>query len=152
KDVAHEFVHTAMSPEQVRHLVDRAVRIARAERTVTCLVLPKDIQEVAYEDPPHKHDTVHTSVGYVAPIVVPREEELRRAADVINAGEKVAILAGAGAMGAHGELEYVANLVQGGVAKALLGRTVIDDNLPFVTGAIGLLGTQPSYEMMGNCD
>lgn len=152
KDVAHEYVHTAMSPEQVRHLVDRAVRIALAERTVTCLIVPKDVQELAYEKPPHEHDTIHTSVGYVPPRIAPPEEQIRRAADVLNAGEKVAILVGAGAAGCAPELEYTANVLEAGIAKALLGRTVIDDDLPFVTGAIGLLGTKPSWDMMKGCD
>jgi pyruvate dehydrogenase (quinone) len=152
KDVAHEYVHTAMSPEQLRHLVDRAVRIAVSERTVTCLIIPKDVQEEKYAKPSHAHDTVHTSVGYVPPVVVPREEEIRRAAEVLNAGERVAILAGAGARGTHAELEWVANTLQAGVAKALLGRTVIGDDLPFVTGAIGLLGTKPSWDLMSDCD
>ncbi|MBV9948643.1 MAG: thiamine pyrophosphate-requiring protein [Myxococcales bacterium] len=152
KDVAHEYVHTAMSPEQMRHLVDRAARIALAERTPTCLIVPKDLQEEPYEAPPHKHDTVHTSVGYAAPRLLPADEQLRRAAEILNAGERVAILAGAGALGAAAELEYVANLLQAGVAKALLGRTVIGDDVPFVTGSIGLLGTKPSWDLMMDCD
>ncbi len=152
KDVAHEYVHTAMSPQQVRHLVDRAVRIALSERTVTCLIVPKDLQEEAHEKPAHEHDTLHTGVGYAAPRVVPTEVEIRRAAEVLNAGERVAILAGAGAYGASAELEHVAEVLQGGIAKALLGRTVVSDDLPFVTGAIGLLGTKPSSEMMADCD
>ncbi|HEX3597607.1 MAG TPA: thiamine pyrophosphate-binding protein, partial [Polyangiaceae bacterium] len=95
KDVAHEYVHTCMSPESVRHLIDRAIRIARAERTVTCVIFPKDVQELdAVEEPPRAHDTVHTSAGYVAPRVVPVTGELDRAADVLNAGEKVAMLVG----------------------------------------------------------
>src|SRR4051794_4258553 len=98
KDVAHEYVHTCMSPESVRHIIDRAIRIAKAERTVTCVIFPKDVQELdAVEEPPEAHDTVHTSVGYVAPRVVPITAELDRAADVLNAGEKVAMLIGAGA-------------------------------------------------------
>ncbi|HEY8079344.1 MAG TPA: thiamine pyrophosphate-dependent enzyme, partial [Labilithrix sp.] len=127
-------------------------RIALAERTVTCVILPKDVQELAYEEPPRKHDTVHTSVGYVPPIVVPSAAELERAAEVLNAGEKVAILVGAGAMGADFEIAQIANTLGAGVAKALLGRAVIADDLPFVTGAIGLLGTRPSWDMMQGCD
>jgi pyruvate dehydrogenase (quinone) len=152
KDVAHEYVHTCTSPESVRHLVDRAVRIAKAERTVTCLIFPKDVQELDAEEPPHAHDTVHTSVGYVAPRVVPLEAELDRAADVLNAGEKVAMLVGAGAKGAAEVVLSVAETLAAGVAKALLGKAVIPDDLPFVTGAIGLLGTKPSWDMMMNCD
>jgi pyruvate dehydrogenase (quinone) len=152
KDVAHEYVHTAMTAEQIRHLVDRSVRTALAERTVTCLIVPKDLQELPYERPPHEHDTVHTSVGYVAPRVAPPDEELRRAADVLNAGERVAILVGAGAQRAEAEVVDLANKVGAGVAKALLGRTVLSDHLPFVTGAIGLLGTKPSWDLMTDCD
>lgn len=152
KDVAHEYVHTAMSPEQVRHLIDRAVRIAISERTPTCLIVPKDVQELDYEAPPHKHDTVHTGLGYVAPDVVPPDEQLDRAAKIIDAGSKVAILAGAGALSASAEVVELAQATGAGVAKALLGRAVVPDDLPFVTGAIGLLGTKPSWDLMMGCD
>ncbi len=152
KDVAHEYVHTAMDAEQVRHLVDRAARIAISERTVTCLILPKDVQEVSYERPAHAHDTVHTSVGFIAPVVVPPVVALERAAKVLNDGKKVAMLIGAGAANASAEIVQVANTLGAGVAKALLGRSVVADELPFVTGAIGLLGTKPSWDMMQDCD
>jgi pyruvate dehydrogenase (quinone) len=153
KDVAGEYVHMASSPEQVRHLVDRAVRIAKAERTVTCIILPKDVQEMkAVEAPPHMHGTVHSGLGYSAPEVVPSEADLRRAADVLNAGKKVAMLVGAGALNATDEVIEVADRLGAGVAKALLGRAALPDDLPFVTGSIGLLGTRPSYEMMSRCD
>ena len=152
KDVAHEYVHTAMSPEQMRHLIDRAVRIALSERTPTCLILPKDVQELDYESPPHAHDTVHTGIGYVAPEVVPLDVELDRAAEIINAGERVAILIGAGAVNAPAEVVELAQATGAGIAKALLGRAVVSDDLPFVTGSIGLLGTKPSSDMMMECD
>jgi pyruvate dehydrogenase (quinone) len=152
KDVAHEYVHTAMSPEQVRHLIDRAARIAISERTPTCLIMPKDVQELDYESPPHEHDTVHTSVGYVAPDVLPSEKEIARAANIINEGSKVAILIGAGAAKASAEVVELAQTTGGGIAKALLGRAVVADDLPFVTGGIGLLGTKPSWDMMMDCD
>lgn len=153
KDVAHEYVHTAMSPEAVRHLVDRAVRIARSERTVTCIIVPKDVQEMdAVEAPRHAHDTVHTSVGYSVPRVIPSDDDLARAAEILNAGERVAMLVGHGAAGASDEVIAVADALGAGVAKALLGRAVLPDALPFVTGSIGLLGTRPSWEMMQRCD
>lgn len=152
KDVAHEYVHTAMSPRQLRHLIDRAVRIALSERTPTCLILPKDLQELDYASPPHEHDTVHTSVGYVAPVVVPPEGEIARAAKIIDAGTRIAILVGAGAANAAAEVVELAQATGGGIAKALLGRAVVADDLPFVTGAIGLLGTKPSWDMMMSCD
>ncbi|KAA0576411.1 thiamine pyrophosphate-requiring protein [Azospirillum sp. Sh1] len=153
KDVAGEYVHMASTPAQVRHLVDRAVRIAKAERTVTCIILPNDLQEMdAVETPPRAHGTIHSGVGYSAPVVRPAEADLRRAADVLNAGSKVAILVGAGALNATDEVIEVADILGAGVAKALLGKAALPDDLPFVTGSIGLLGTRPSYEMMVNCD
>ncbi len=153
KDVAHEYVHMASTPAQVRHLVDRAVRIAKAERTVTCIILPNDVQEMdAVASPSRKHGATFSGVGYHAPHVVPMEEDLRQAAEVLNAGRKVAMLVGAGALHAADEVIEVADLLGAGVAKALLGKAALPDDLPFVTGAIGLLGTKPSWDMMMNCD
>src|SRR3954462_5661370 len=153
KEVAHEYIQMASDPAQVRHLVDRAFRSALASRTPTCLIFPRDLQELdAVKDPPHKHGTVHSGTGYSAPRIIPIDDDLRRAAEVLNAGKKVAMLVGAGAAGATEEVIAVADLVGAGVAKALLGKAVVPDDLPFVTGAIGLLGTRPSYEMMKGCD
>ncbi len=153
KDVAHEYVEMATSPEQMRHLVDRAVRIAKAERTVTCLIVPNDVAGLeAVESPPREHGTIHSSIGYSAPTVVPAADDLKRAADVLNEGEKVAMLVGAGALGASDEVVEVAELLGAGVAKALLGKAALPDDLPFVTGAIGLLGTKPSWDLMVDCD
>ena len=153
KDVAHEYVHMATDPSQVRHLIDRAVRIALAERTVTCVIVPNDVQSMeAVEAPPHEHGTIHSSVGYSPPKIVPFDSELRRAADILNDGQKVAILVGQGAMGATDEVIDAADILGAGVAKALLGRAVLPDDLPFVTGSIGLLGTRPSWELMTGCD
>ncbi len=153
KDVAGDYVHMAATPAQVRHLVDRAVRIARAERTVTCIILPKDVQEMdAVETPPRAHGTIHSGLGYSPPVVRPADEDLRRAADALNAGSKVAILVGAGALHATDAVIEVADILGAGIAKALLGKAAVPDDLPFVTGSIGLLGTKPSWDMMMNCD
>jgi pyruvate dehydrogenase (quinone) len=152
KDVANEYVYMASSPMQIRQLIDRAMRIAKAERSVTCVIIPKDVQEAEVEQPPHAHNTVHTGIGYSSPHIIPMEEDLRRAADVLNAGKKVAILIGAGAMHAGQEVTEVADLLGCGVAKALLGKAALSDELPFVTGCIGLLGTKPSWDMMMDCD
>jgi pyruvate dehydrogenase (quinone) len=95
KDVASAYVAQASSPAQVRHLIDRAARIALARRTVTALVLPNDLQDEAYQDPPRAHGTLRSGIGYAAPKIVPHEAELDRAAEVLNAGEKVALLVGA---------------------------------------------------------
>jgi len=152
KDVASEFVQVCMAPEQAQHLIDRAVRIAKATRSVTCVIVPDDIQEAEYSEPPRKHGAVFSSTSYAEPRVIPTPEDLRAAAEILNAGEKVALLVGQGAAGAEPELEQVAELLGAGVAKALNGRYVMPDELPYVTGPIGLLGSKPSYEMMENCD
>ncbi|WP_409271516.1 thiamine pyrophosphate-requiring protein [Pseudomonas sp. KCJK9111] len=152
KDVAGAFVQQASTPQQVRHLVDRAVRTAVGERRVTAMILPNDLQDLPYEDPPRAHGTVHSGIGYSKPKVVPFDADLQRAADVLNAGRKVAILVGAGALGASEEVAAVAEQLGAGVAKALLGKGVLPDALPWVTGAIGLLGTEPSYKLMAECD
>jgi pyruvate dehydrogenase (quinone) len=153
KDVAHEHVHMVTVPDQVRHLVDRALRIAVAERTVTCLVVPNDVQTMeAVEQPEHAHGTIHSSIGHPRSRVLPYDQDLGRAAEVLNAGEHVAMLVGQGALNATDEVIETAERLGAGVAKALLGKAAVPDDLPFVTGSIGLLGTQPSWELMKGCD
>ncbi|HQT79807.1 MAG TPA: thiamine pyrophosphate-requiring protein [Rhodopila sp.] len=152
KDVAGAFVQQASAPAQVRHLVDRAMRIAKGERKVTAIILPNDLQEMSYSEPPRKHGTVHSGIGYTDPKVVPYDADLRRAADVLNAGKKVAMLVGAGALQATDEVIAVANKLGAGCAKALLGKATLPDDLPWVTGSIGLLGSRPSWDMMTECD
>jgi pyruvate dehydrogenase (quinone) len=152
KDVAGEFVQTCMVPAQARHLVDRALRVALASRTVTAIIVPNDVQEEPYEDPPRAHGSVFSSPGYDPPRIVPAGDDLRRAAEVLNAGERVAILIGQGAKRAPREVIETADVLSAGVAKALNGRAALPDDLPFVTGSIGLLGTKPSYDMMEGCD
>ncbi|MET3972429.1 pyruvate dehydrogenase (quinone) [Bradyrhizobium sp. i1.4.4] len=152
KDVAGAYVAQASSPAQVRHLIDRAVRIALARRAPTAIILPNDLQEEPYEEPPRAHGTLHSGVGYSAPSVMPRDVDLDRAAEVLNAGKKVAILIGAGALHATNEVIAVADRLSAGCAKALLGKAALPDDLPWVTGSIGLLGTEPSYNMMMECD
>jgi pyruvate dehydrogenase (quinone) len=138
---------------QVRHLVDRAHRIALAEKDVTCIIIPNDVgEEPAEEDPPREHGSVHSSPGYTRPRVVPQQEQLRAAAEILNAGEKVAMLVGQGALHATDEVIEVAETLGAGVAKALLGKAVVPDDLPYVTGSIGLLGTKPSWTLMNECD
>ncbi len=153
KDVAHEFCQTCMAPAQLRHLVDRAFRIAAATRSPTCIIIPNDVQEEpAVEKPPHAHGTVHSSVGFHEPKVVPQEDDLKHAARILNEGEKVGILIGAGALGAEDEVIALADTLGAGVAKALLGKAALPDDLPFVTGQIGLLGTEPTDYMIQHCD
>ncbi len=152
KDVAHQFVQVCMAPEQARHLIDRAIRIAHATRSVTCVIVPDDVQEMQYTEPPRSHGAVFSSVGFTDPVVVPAGEDLQRAADVLNAGERVAILIGQGAIGAGPEVIETAELLGAGVAKALNGRAALPDDLPFVTGPIGLLGSKATADMIEGCD
>jgi pyruvate dehydrogenase (quinone) len=153
KDVAHEYCQTAYDPAQIRHLVDRAHRIALDQRSVTCLIVPNDLgEEPAVTDPPQEHGTIHSSPGWSRPRIVPTRGELERAAEILNAGSKVAMLVGQGALQATEQVMQLAEKLGAGVAKALLGRTVIDDDLPYCTGSIGLLGTKPSWTLMNECD
>ncbi|WP_156841012.1 thiamine pyrophosphate-requiring protein [Novosphingobium aquimarinum] len=152
KDVAGEFTGYAAEAPQVRHLIDRACRIALGRKRVTALILPNDLQEEPMEMPAREHGSVFSGVGYTRPKIVPTDPDLRRAADVLNAGKKIAILAGAGCIGAEDKLKVIADRLGAGVAKALLGKQVLPDALDWVTGSIGLLGTEPSYEMMMKCD
>jgi pyruvate dehydrogenase (quinone) len=152
KDVASEYVQMVTVPEQLPNVLDRAVRTALAERAPTAIIIPADVQELEYSAPAHEFKMVPSSLGTRWPVVVPDDDAILAAAEVLNAGSKVAILAGQGARAARRELEEVAELLGAGVAKALLGKDVLSDDLPYVTGSIGLLGTRPSYEMMMNCD
>jgi pyruvate dehydrogenase (quinone) len=153
KDVAGEYVQMVTTPEQVRHVIDRAFRTALAQRTVTCIIVPHDLQEQdAVEQPPHEHGAIRSAVGWSPPRVVPTDADLQRAADVLNAGERVAMLVGAGALHATDEIIAAAEQLGAGVAKALLGKAAVPDDLPFVTGSVGWLGTRASNEMMAACD
>ena len=153
KDVASEFVQTVSSPAAMRHIIDRAMRIAMDQRCVTCVIIPKDIQEEpAVPEPPQEHNYALSGIGCPVPHIIPREEDLKRAAAVLNAGSKVAILVGQGALGATDEVLTIAELLGAGVAKAWLGKAVIPDDVPYCTNSIGLLGTKPSWDMMQECD
>jgi pyruvate dehydrogenase (quinone) len=152
KDVSI-FVNTCAHPAQARHLIDRGIRSALAERGVATIIFPDDVQEAeAQEAPPRMHGAVFSSIGYSQPRILPHDEDLNAAAEILNGAERVAMLIGQGARGAADEVVQVAELLGAGVAKALNGRAVLPDDLPFVTGPIGLLGSKPSYEMMSDCD
>jgi pyruvate dehydrogenase (quinone) len=152
KDVASEYVQMVTVPEQLPNVLDRAIRVAIAERAPTAIIIPSDVQELPYSAPTHAFKMVPSSLGVDWPTTTADDRGIAKAAEILNAGSKVAILAGQGARGARKELEQVADLLGAGVAKPLLGKDVLSDELPYVTGSIGLLGTRPSYEMMMNCD
>lgn len=152
KDVACEYIVTVTEPSQMRHAVDRAVRIARDKRAPTVIIVPNDLQLLPYSEPQVAHSYTHTGIGVTMGSKVPEAAGLHAAADVLNAGKKVAILAGAGALDATDELLDIAEILGAGIAKALLGKAAVPDELPFVTGSIGLLGTKPSWDLMKECD
>jgi pyruvate dehydrogenase (quinone) len=152
KDCCHQFVEMATVAQQFPNLIDRAIRVAMATHSPTCVIIPSDLQEIPYEPPEHAFKMVPSSTGIEWPTISADDKAIARAADILNAGQKVGILVGQGARGAAGEVTEVAELLGAGVAKALLGKDVLSDELPFVTGSIGLLGTRPSYEMMMGCD
>lgn len=152
KDVASDYVQMVTVPEQLPNVLDRAFRVALSRRAPTALIIPNDVQELEYAAPQHAFKMVPSSLGLTWPTVAADDDGLRRAAEVLNSGTKVAMLVGQGARGARAEVEQVAELLGAGVAKALLGKDVLSDELPYVTGSIGLLGTRPSYEMMRDCD
>src|SRR5436853_163358 len=152
KDVAGAYVETAVTPTQVPHLIDRAYRIALAERKVTCVILPNDLQMQAMQEPMHEHAMTHSGVGIDLAPLVPDSPALTRAAGILNAGKKVAMLVGAGALGATEQVIATAERLGAGVAKALLGKAAMPDDHPLCTGSIGLLGTKASWELMQGCD
>jgi len=151
KDVGG-FVSTVMDEYSARHVIDRAIKSAYEERRPAIVIVPSDVAELEYSDPPRDHGSVYTSVGWNQPHMTPDETLLRQAAEVLNAGEKVAILIGQGARKAAAEVVEVADMLGAGVAKALLGKDALPDTLPFVTGGIGLLGTEASHKMVMGCD
>jgi pyruvate dehydrogenase (quinone) len=153
KDVASDYLVEVNVAEQLPNALDRAIRVALARRAPTAVIIPADLQDEPYTPPKHAFKNVPSSPPSSGrPEVRPPAEDIARAAEVLNAGTKVAILVGQGAREAADEVRQVADLLAAGVAKALLGKDVLSDELPYVTGSIGLLGTRPSYEMMRDCD
>ena len=153
KDVGQAYIQTITDAAQVQHMVDRACRTALAQRAPTVLIVPSDVQErPALVEAPDAHGYYHTSSVPSTAITTPPAPALQRAADVLNSGSRVALLVGAGALGQSALVEQVADRLGAGAAKALLGKTVLDDRLDWVTGAIGLLGTTASWDLMRHCD
>ncbi|WP_396930102.1 thiamine pyrophosphate-requiring protein [Mycolicibacterium sp.] len=152
KDVCSEYVQMCTVPKQLPNLIDRAIRVALSEGAPTAIIVPSDVFELPYEPPGHAFKQVPSSLGMSEARVVPDDDALRRTADLLNAGKKVAMLVGQGARGCAAELTEVADLLGAGAAKALLGKDVLPDDLPWVTGSIGLLGTTASWHLMQDCD
>jgi pyruvate dehydrogenase (quinone) len=153
KDVGQAYIQTVVDAAQVDHMVDRACRTALAQRAPTVLIVPNDVQErPALRRTPDRHAYYTTSQVPSTAVAAPAAADVQRAADVLNAGSRVALLVGAGALGQSELVEQVADRLGAGAAKALLGKTVLDDRLDWVTGSIGLLGTTASWKLMRECD
>jgi len=153
EDVA-VFNQRVMSPDHVEGLADFACRTALSYRQVAHITFPTDLQEkeVSKRDRSKRNRPHHTSDVWAEPAHVPPESDLRRAADLLNSGSKVAILCGAGALHAGDELEQAAEVLGAPIIKALLGKAAVPDSSPYTTGGIGLLGTKPSQDAMESCD
>jgi pyruvate dehydrogenase (quinone) len=143
-----------MGPAHVHNVVDEAVKTALARRTVAHITIPKDIQELTTSAEHRSGGNVpkHSADLFAAAHPVPPQEALQRAADLINDGSKVAILAGRGCLRAREEVLALAERVGGPIIKPLLGKAVVPDDSPFTTGGIGLLGTAPSQDALSECD
>jgi pyruvate dehydrogenase (quinone) len=152
KDVCSEYVQTCMVPQQLPNLIDRAIRIALSEACPTCIIVPSDVFDLEYQAPAHAFKQVPSSLGLGRAAVAADDGMVRQAADLLNAGQRVAMLVGQGARDCVEELTQVADLLGAGAAKALLGKDVLPDDLPWVTGSIGLLGTTASWHLMMDCD
>ncbi|MFC7533517.1 thiamine pyrophosphate-requiring protein [Actinoplanes sp. GCM10030250] len=150
-DVCAQFVQEARTPEQMPMLLDRAFRTALSTRSPTCVIVPHDVQNApAPDESAQEHGVMVTSPGLRPPRVVPHDEDLRAAAEVLQAGERVAIMVGQGAYGA--DVLELADRLGAGITASLLGKPVLDENLPFHTGVMGHLGTTASAELMRECD
>ncbi|KDE97748.1 thiamine pyrophosphate-binding protein [Mycolicibacterium aromaticivorans JS19b1 = JCM 16368] len=152
KDVCSDYVQMCTVPQQLPNLIDRAIRVAVSESAPTAIIVPSDVFELTYEPPGHAFKQVPSSLGLSRARVTPDDTAVRKTAELLNAGQKVALLVGQGARGCEDELAQVADLLGAGAAKALLGKDVLPDDLPWVTGSIGLLGTTASWHLMMGCD
>ena len=150
-DVA-KYTERIMSPSHVENVVDLACRTALAYKGVAHIAFPVDIQEMEGGERSKRNIGHHTSDVYARSARLPDEGELRRAAEILNGGKKVAILAGRGALTATDALEQSAERLAAPIVKALLGKAAVPDDSPFTTGSIGLLGTRPSQEALEECD
>ena len=143
-----------MGPVHVYNVLDEAIKTALARRSVAHITIPKDIQEWTSSDAERSPANIpkHSSDLYAAAYPLPHRGLLQQAADIINQGSKVAILAGAGCLKARSEILQLAERVAGPIIKPLLGKAVVPDDSPYTTGGVGLLGTAPSQDALADCD
>ncbi|HMM95597.1 thiamine pyrophosphate-requiring protein [Phycicoccus sp.] len=146
------FVQTVLTAEHAPLVVDKAIRVAAARRGPAVIILPTDVQELEMEEPEVAHGVSRSGIGYASPRFAPTEDSLLRAAEVLNAGSRVAMIVGQGARGARAEVLAVAERLGAGIITALLGKDVVPGDVPYHTQQLGLLGSRPSYDMMQDCD
>jgi pyruvate dehydrogenase (quinone) len=150
---ATQYVQTVLTPEHAVMVIDRAFRSALATRQPCAVVLPHDVQKLPVPDPlPQQHGVVISAPEWRRPRVRPQEDDLREAADVLNAGRKVALLVGQGARHAGAQVQAVADRLGAGVTTSLLGKPWVDERLPTSAGVMGHLGTSASAFLLGSCD
>nr|WP_090342924.1 thiamine pyrophosphate-requiring protein [Mycolicibacterium malmesburyense]CRL73584.1 thiamine pyrophosphate binding domain-containing protein [Mycolicibacterium malmesburyense] len=153
KDVCAQYVQTIFAAQQMPMALDNAMRTALATSTPTCLIVPHDVQKAEVPDGPHhSHGVVPSAAVYTRAHVVAPDAELDRAADLLNEGERIALLVGRGATGAEDEIAELVELLGAGVTTSLLGKPVLDEAAPWHTGVMGHLGTTASARLMANCD
>jgi pyruvate dehydrogenase (quinone) len=153
KDVCAQYVQTVFAPEQAMMALDNAMRTALATSTPTCLIVPHDVQQATMPDHlEHSHGVVPSAAVAARPQVRAPERQLRAAADVLNAGERVALLVGRGGAGAADEIAALTDVLGAGVTVSLLGKPVLDESAPWHTGVMGHLGTTASAHLMAECD
>ncbi len=151
EDVA-EYVKTVTTPMQAQLVVDKALRIAQTSRRPCVVVIPADVQDLEMEEPGVEHFVSRSGVGHASTRICPPVDELQRAAEVLNAGKKVAMLVGQGALAATDEVLALAEKLGAGVITALLGKAAVPGDVPYHTQQLGLLGSKASWDMMQNCD
>jgi len=153
KDACGQYVQTVTAPEQLPLVLDNAIRTAIATSSPTCVIVTHDVQRADLpEELPQSHGVVRTGNVVGRPRVVPQDVDLARAADVLNAGSRVALLVGQGAAHAADEVLAVADRLRAGITTSLLGKPVLDEGLPFHCGVMGHLGTTASADLMASCD
>jgi pyruvate dehydrogenase (quinone) len=152
KDVAAQFAQQISTPEQVPMVLDRAFRAALTTRSPVVIIVPQDMQEAPAPDLPQEHGVVVTAPVWRPSRVQPYEEDLHSAAELLNSGERIALLVGQGARQARDEVIAVAERLGAGITTSLLGKPYVDESLSFVVGTMGHLGSTASAQLLGECD
>lgn len=152
KDVCAQYVQEVTAPEQLGAVLDNAFRTAIATSSPTCVIVPHDVQQAPWPEVPHEHGMVPTVPAIAAARILPTDDDLDRAAQLLNAGERVTLLVGQGARGAAAEVHLVAERLGAGATTSLLGKPLVDESRPYACGVMGHLGTTAAADAMAACD